>query len=333
MSGTDSKTTSDNSGLITEVDLKLHKILFPYAAKQVSDVEQNGTRFVHYTNATAAAEILRNAEFWMREPSCMNDYMEVEHGLRCIDTAYSGDGSGKSFRAILEDLQPGLNSAVQNLFREPTFHPRTNNYVACFSEHRNSEDHHGRLSMWRAYGNGTGIAMVMNSMPFFHGPGVLKLFTSPAAYFDNSHFEEELKQITENIRANFEFIKQVDQKVFSFSVLNMLRFAALSAKHPGFSEEMEWRLIYSPLIANSPHMKKEISAIGGVPQTIYKIPLRSSDDGKITGGELPDLIERIIIGPTQYPATMYRAFVDLLTQAGIASPENKVIVSQIPLRT
>ena len=96
MSGTDSKTTSDNSSLITEVDLKLHKILFPYAAKQVSDVEQNGTRFVHYTNATGAAEILRNAEFWMREPSCMNDYMEVEHGLRCIDASYSGDGSGKN---------------------------------------------------------------------------------------------------------------------------------------------------------------------------------------------------------------------------------------------
>ena len=33
---------------------------------------------------------------------------------------------------------------------------RLNTYITCVSEHQDSEDKHGRLSMWRAFGGGTG---------------------------------------------------------------------------------------------------------------------------------------------------------------------------------
>jgi hypothetical protein len=49
-------------------------------------------------------------------------------------------------------------------------------FVACFSEHGGTnwdasdrdhqEDAFGRLSMWRAYGRGSGVALVLNHKPF-----------------------------------------------------------------------------------------------------------------------------------------------------------------------
>ena len=39
-------------------------------------------------------------------------------------------------------------------------------YLTSISEHRNKEDTFGRLSMWRAYGETTGVALVMNNSPF-----------------------------------------------------------------------------------------------------------------------------------------------------------------------
>lgn len=37
-------------------------------------------------------------------------------------------------------------------------------YITCFSEHLESEDKYGRLSMWRGYGKGTGIALVLKKI-------------------------------------------------------------------------------------------------------------------------------------------------------------------------
>lgn len=45
------------------------------------------------------------------------------------------------------------------------------------------------------------------------------------------------------------------------------------------------------------------------------------------------LIDRIIIGPTQYPVAIYKAFVGLLAEAGVKAPEGKVFISHVPLRT
>jgi hypothetical protein len=48
--------------------------------------------------------------------------------------------------------------------------------------------------------------------------------------------------------------------------------------------------------------------------------------------EIPSLINRIIIGPTQYPWAMWKAFVTLLSEAGVENAASKVFTSDIPLR-
>ena len=102
----------------------------------------------------------------------------------------------------------------------------------------------------------------------------------------------------------------------------MFQFAAICTKHPGFSEEQEWRAIYLPKLGEPSHLKMEIRSISGVPQLIYKIPLRN----------IPGLFNRLIIGPTQYPGALRDAFVELLTKAGVEKAAEKVFVSHIPLR-
>ena len=95
---------------------------------------------------------------------------------------------------------------------------------------------------------------------------------------------------------------------------------------------MEWRVVYSPSMEESQHLKKEIRVIRGIPQPIYKIPLKDIPDEGLIGIEIPALLDRIIIGPSQYPQVMYEAFCDLLSEAGVKEPREKVFVSYIPLR-
>jgi hypothetical protein len=49
--------------------------------------------------------------------------------------------------------------------------------------------------------------------------------------------------------------------------------------------------------------------------------------------EIPQLIDRVIIGPTLYPYAISEAFDRLLDKAGVANAAQRIFVSDIPLRT
>ena len=68
----------------TPDQIHLMQIFHPFAFERQTAVQSNGTRFVHYTRADSAMNILRTKEVWMRKTSCMDDFMEVEHGLECL---------------------------------------------------------------------------------------------------------------------------------------------------------------------------------------------------------------------------------------------------------
>lgn len=267
----------------------------------------------------------------MRDPICMNDYTEVEHGLRCLFGAYSGKKHGERFQMALNEIQSGLTSEIESSFNG-SLHKIRDCYLTCVSEHKDEEDKVGRLSMWRAYGGNAGVAIVMNSEPFFHGPGVLKVYTLPVQYLEDDDFEAAIGVIADNLVRESDFLKTVDRSTLSSIVWHMMRYAALSTKHPGFREEQEWRLIYSPSIEPSPQITSDVEVIAAHPQIVYKIPLRSLPDGTKTGAELPNLIDHIIIGPTQFSFAMWKAFVRMLGNAGVEKPESKVFISGTPLR-
>jgi len=315
----------------TVEQLKLAHIFCPYALKRQEEALANGQKFVHYTTADAALKILTSKEVWMRKSSAMNDFREVHHGIDCLSTAYRHDVVGTKFKAALNEAFPGLDDEVAKLFDGwmPNFIHDT--YLTCVSEHDNIEDNIGRLSMWRSYGS-SGVGLVMNNGAFLRPSDALRAYTSPVAYLDRDLFQNQFEEVAANIKTNMDFIRSRGRETVKNIIFNMFKMAVVCTKHPGFREEREWRVIFSPALYKSERLIKDIQIIGGIPQPIYKIPLKDVQEEEFYGAELNALLDRVIIGPTQYPVVVYEAFVDVLEKAGVDNPREKVVTSDIPLR-
>ena len=141
---------------------------------------------------------------------------------------------------------------------------------------------------------------------------------SPVTYFTEGEFASELNAVVANIAANQEFLQSIDPAMLQAQLHAMLVSAMVCLKHEGFHEEREWRVIHSPARHPGEHIHSSIEVIGGLPQRVYKVPLRSDTEAGLTGLNPSEMIDRIIIGPTQYPFAMFDAL---------------VLISQIPVRT
>lgn len=316
---------------LTAEQLRIYQIFFPYAFNKQADIRTKNGRLVHYTSAEAAVSMVQTKEVWMRNATVVNDFMEIEHGFRCLNEAYKGP-SGKQFKSVLNGVYPAFSDELEKLFNSWLPHFRTDTYITSLSEHLPSEDLFGRLSMWRAYGGMTGVAVVLNNKAFLSQSDVLKAYSSPVAYLSVSDFAAELQKIVDAIQANINLVSKIPKQELITVVFTMMRYAILCTKHPGFHEEREWRIIYSPTYEKSKEMKSAIQTIKGVPQAIYRIPLKDFPEQGLVGAEIPELVERVIIGPTQYPLPIRTAIVSLLEEAGLKDAQSKVLISDIPLR-
>lgn len=290
-----------------------------------------GCRFVYYTTADTAAKILASKQIWLRNTAVMNDYSEVQYGFECLNNAYKAE-PGKNFNAALDTCFEGLANEVRDLFNGwlPIIFEDT--YVTCVSQHLSEEDQHGRLSMWRAYGCGTGVALVINGAVMFGNTHVLKVFSSPVAYERPTTVADHLNTLATNISNDVDLLRAVGRDVVKNAVFNMFLFGILCTKHPGFHEEREWRAIASPQIYPTPHCAFAIEVIHGSPQRVLKLDLKNHPDQGLVGLAISELIDRILIGPCQFPTVIRSAFVELLQKAGVPDADKKVVVSDIPLR-
>jgi hypothetical protein len=316
--------------LTSEDEQRLWQIFHPYAAERQSTALSEGTRFVHYTSADAAMKIIRKREVWMRKSSCMNDFREVEHGLECLLKALTSPDLGKKFSTALDNIFKGFSAEFEKFFVPYIPLIRTDTYITCFSKHRDDEDILGRLSMWRAYGEATGVALVLNPSPFLTPSNVLNAWSTPVAYLSDQEFRNEFERLIDNIDKEADLLKNQERDLLRNSVFRLFWFAAVATKHPGFKEEKEWRVVHNPSIYPSVHLTKDIEVFHGTPQPVYKIPLK--DVPELVGIEIPSLLNRLIIGPTKYPLAIREAFLSLLTEAGIQNSADKVYMSEIPLR-
>jgi hypothetical protein len=243
---------------------------------------------------------------------------------------------GKRLVEVLERLFPGLFRDVAQTFSGLRPWILENTYLTCLSEHCPDEDVLGRLSMWRAYGGGTGVAVVATATPFLTVSDALRAYASPVGYFTEAEFHQRFVDVVNRIEANEPFLRGIDREEVKNRLFNMFLFAATCTKHPGFKEELEWRVIHHPDLYPSPHLTKSIETIRGVPQPVYKIRLRNIPaeiaTERLDGIEIPELVERVIIGPTQHPRVMREALIMALSLAGVHDAERRVVISDIPLR-
>jgi hypothetical protein len=113
-------------------------------------------RFVHYTRAEAALGIIDTKRLWLRNTKAMIDYQEVLYGHSLLTTWFNAGNNRESFIQVFDEIHPGAALTAINSFDDTwnrhDIGAQTQTYIGSVSEHDASEDEHGRLSMWRAFG-------------------------------------------------------------------------------------------------------------------------------------------------------------------------------------
>jgi hypothetical protein len=312
-------------------ELRKFAIFHPLAMEKYIAMHKPNSRFVHYCTAEAAFHIIRSNRMRLRNAAVMNDFMEIEHGAMCLRTAWHSP-TGERFKKVVEGLFPGLIEELGKRYDSwhPDFHANT--FITCLSEHDAAEDNLGRLSMWRAYGGKAGVAVILNPSVFLGNSDAVPAFTSPVAYLSQDAFIAELGRVTDNIEGQSEFLRQAGREDMLNSLFHAFRLAAVCTKHPGFQEEREWRIVYAPSFNSSDRIVRSVDLIHGVPQIVHNIPFKDYPDEGFVGAELPKLIHRIIIGPTEFPEELRLATIALLEEAKVPDAAGKVVCSTIPLR-
>jgi len=338
------KVETQNTDFMFKQNIELEGIFMPHARKKRDSLYEkqpdgltNGkeyAKFVHYTSAEAALKIIGSKRLWMRNTTCMTDYREVQHGFDILYRFFSNEDKKKSFISALDECHPNAAAQAIDLFDKWYKDIYLQTYITSISEHDQTEDLNGRLSMWRAFGGNTArVAIVLNIPWRTSGAEALKVMFSPVAYLTEEKAHELLGEVIKNIKANCYFLSSLDSQIIINWVFHMLVAGVTCLKHDGFKEEREWRAIYNPTLNHSTLMEFSTEIIGGVPQKIYKLPLDKKFSESLTDLEFSQIFDRLIIGASPYQSVMYEAFSDALEKAGVSEPMSKVWVSGIPIRS
>lgn len=312
---------------LDETQLKYMQIFMPEHLTKTLAVAQENHRFVYYTSAETAMKVIRNSELWLRNAAVMNDFSEVSYGLDLIHRALSG-AAGARLREAVDDIHPETIEKVAGFLDGWRHDWELETYIACVSVHKTDEDQRGRLSMWRAYGD---TALVVKNTPMLSVTDDLGVYSAPVSYLSSNDFENRLNKVTDCILINRTYLKALGQEKLVSYLHNFFFLTAVATKHPGFSEEEEWRIFYRPNERSSDVLVEHQVVLGGVPQTIFALPLQDYPEQGLHGADIPSLLDRVIIGPTDYPYVSKRAFKRVLSELhGI--DDDRVIVSDIPIR-
>jgi hypothetical protein len=321
-----------------EIIRRLEEIFQPFATNRRNALfapDMPWIRFVHYTSAESALKIITSKRLWMRNTTCMADYREVQHGHEILVRYFSDTQRRNSFVQSLEQCSPGSAIEAMALFDQWLSDIRAYTYIASVSEHSNQEDQHGRLSMWRAFGdtNVARVALVIKVPHYSEGQAALNVIFSPVAYLDERGVHVALATIIQNICNNANFLATISRTQLVANIFNMFVAIVTCVKHLGFHEEREWRVMYSPNRNPSALIDASIETVRGVPQVVYRLPLDVTRSNALADLDLYRMVDRLIIGPTSYPWVLYDAFVKALAAAGVTDAHARVITSAIPIRS
>lgn len=321
--------------MVNDVTQMIQKIFFPQYEQRVANFNKH---LAYYTSAATAISILENKKIWMRNVRCMNDYSEINYGIQLMKKVFCsgrdpitdalGD-QGKVWESTKEIFFSSLPLKGETILRKRV-------YITCLSEHAPEEDDLGRLSMWRGYGRGTGVAIVLNPDTFKSDFDRFNLFSAPVEYWDESSLSAHVEKIAQCLQPHLDIIKQIPEQLQQVLEL-MLLFDAVCIKHPGFHEEKEWRIISCEglyRVENGNELHKEVKVVNDIPQLVKMIPLTSKNKSGDDGFSILENLYRIIIGPTIQSDVIKEALMNELIQLGYDSEkaDQLIVESTIPFR-
>lgn len=311
---------------------KLYKhVFFPATEEAENRVKSQGGRFVYYTTAETAIKIIQSRKVWLRTTQVMNDFTEVAHGIDCLKGVYKSP-LGEKLNAVLDSYHHGLSEEVKALFDSWMTNILTGTFVVSVSEHRPDEYKYGRLSMWRAYGGVSGVALVLNGGAMFRPSDALGVYTYPVNYWDCIGLTKTLEVVAQRLLDNPEFVQSLGKENLKQAFLDVLRISAICTKHPAFGEEREWRVVATPSMYPVKHLIQDVEVVGSIPQIVLKLGLEDRPGDGLYGLNPDEFVDRVLIGPCEYPLTIRDALVSVLHDAGVPAPEDRIVVTGIPLR-
>jgi Protein of unknown function (DUF2971) len=290
----------------------------------------------HYTSLSTLEQIVTNDELWFSNPLYMNDFEELRFGMQEGLSAFR-ENIGEMAKAC-RSAESGtkLVRTIEDLFRDFELVHSFDIYVTCFSAHDHN-DNDGLLSMWRGYGgNGSGAAIVMDSAKLNLSE------TSPLIIAEVQYHSREVRRtmIKAKIDQFAQLVRDVDPEESQFRIaatllLERLKLLALTTKHHGFSEEKEWRIVYSKQrdLGHSlePMLSYAIGPGGIEPNLKFKIGYIEN----VTAQDLSlaKVVERIILGPTISGPMSLLTVRRMLVSAKKPELAERVVASQTPFRS
>jgi hypothetical protein len=288
----------------------------------------------HYTSLPVLEQILRNNEIWLSNPLFMTDIEEVRFGIE----------HGKSL-ALDSEL---LSSACQTPQRAEQFKQHffwnyqrfandhaIDTYVFCLSDHLKADDD-GILSMWRGYGgNGNGVALVIDTAAFAETPDS-PLLLAKVQYETRegriAWLNKKIEEFASILRANP--LSDDKLSLAAFYLFERMKLFSLFSKHRGFSEEQEWRVVYTkrgdPEGRLASFLGYSVGAQGVEPKLKLKIqPIPGSTAKDFS---MRTILDRILLGPHLSNPLSQAAICRMLDHLGLLEFRDKLRMSSIPFR-
>lgn len=318
---------------MTNFDQCMLGAIDPATLNTVASLQAGDLHVAHYTSADNADKILRGAQFWLRSAALMNDFREIDYGIRLLEQYFAGP-NGREWREFLSDVDPMLWESIQDSFRNIENLAQLHTYIASFSLHREEELSLGKLSMWRAYGGQHNVAMIFKGAAFTQDSTSTGVFGLRVRYETPDSFALEMNSCLARLRTIGQDAIMSDPPASSYWLDLLILHKAIGTKHPGFHEEAEWRLFYAPLHPWNRRAAQPLHAetIGGIPQSVFKLELDSSVHPLVEYIEIPDILNSIIVGPTTRSQSIGAGLMASLRHAGVADAVSKVRLCGIPFR-
>lgn len=120
----------------------LEKIFMPHMAKSKESLTNGNNKFVHYTSAENAINIINSKTLWVRSPRCMNDYMGITFGHQQLVKFFNTKEHRSRFVKALDAYEAGIAEEILDGFDEWWSKIQNDTFIASISIHPVTEDKH-----------------------------------------------------------------------------------------------------------------------------------------------------------------------------------------------
>ncbi len=275
----------------------------------------------HYTDAAGLHGIITTKKLWLTGISYLNDATEHQQAGVAVRKAVELMRENSKNNERQDQYYEYLESMFDAALNVPRIEAEKDTFVVCFSTKSDS------LSQWRSYGRGEGgFSIVFRSGSLWDFKKKVDLSSGywllPCEYnierivnLNRIFIEEALEELlVSDPGLTNEFIAMK-------SAIDA-RWIGAGVKHPAFSEEEEWRLIYYGFNGTPPEIYHRANST----LTPYiKFPL--GEKNQVSA----ELIEEVWVGPQRHPELAAAATRDFLRRE--LGKDIPVKISKIPFRT